>query len=97
MTIWKEPKPVRKHWSTSLRTLLLLMISAVSLATSAPAIAQGVPSKLLRQRQCQESLPASIRYSENRGRWLMNLLSASGDYCLLTKVSHHGQTPLSLS
>lgn len=55
-----------------MRTLPLLMISAVSLATSAPAIAQGVPSRLLRQRQCQESLPASVRYSENRGRWLMN-------------------------
>ena len=58
-----------------MRTLLLLVISAVSLSTSAPATAQGVPSKLLRQPQCQESLPASIRYGENRGKWLMNLVS----------------------
>jgi hypothetical protein len=55
-----------------MRTLLLLVISAVALTSTAPAIAQGVPGKLLRQRQCQESLPASVRYGENRGRWLMN-------------------------
>ena len=53
--------------------IVLAVTAAVALATLAPAIAQGVPSKLLRQRQCQESLPASVRYGENRGSWLMNL------------------------